>query len=60
VRGANEDRAALPVTGRAEKAVDCTAAQAIEIGPPGACNGQYRHGERIKAAIAEQRKFNAC
>jgi len=29
-------------------------------GPPGRRNGQYRHDERIKAAIAEQRKFNAC
>jgi hypothetical protein len=25
-------------------------------GPPGERNGQYRHGERTKAAIAEQRK----
>src|SRR6266481_7101842 len=28
-------------------------------GPPGKRNGQYRHGERTKAAIAEQRKFSA-
>jgi hypothetical protein len=28
-------------------------------GPPGERNGQYRHGERTKAAIAEQRKFSA-
>jgi len=28
-------------------------------GPPGEWNGQYRHGERTKAAIAEQRKFSA-
>jgi len=28
-------------------------------GPPGERNGQYRHGERTKAAIAEQRKFHA-
>jgi hypothetical protein len=27
--------------------------------PPGERNGQYRHGERTKAAIAERRKFNA-
>jgi hypothetical protein len=27
--------------------------------PPGKRNGQYRHGERTKAAIAEQRKFSA-
>jgi len=28
-------------------------------GPPGERNGRYRHGERAKAAIAEQRKFSA-
>jgi hypothetical protein len=28
-------------------------------GPAGRRNGQYRHGERTKAAIAEQRKFGA-
>jgi hypothetical protein len=28
-------------------------------GPRGKRNGQYRHGERTKAAIAEQRKFSA-
>src|SRR5262252_5164268 len=28
-------------------------------GPPGERNGQYRHGERTKAAIAEHRKFSA-
>jgi hypothetical protein len=28
-------------------------------GPSGRGNGQYRHGERTKAAIAEQRKFSA-
>ena len=27
--------------------------------PPGERNGQYRHGERTKAAIAERQKFNA-
>jgi glucans biosynthesis protein len=27
--------------------------------PPGGRNGQYRHGERTKAAIAEQRRFSA-
>jgi hypothetical protein len=26
---------------------------------PGKRNGQYRHGERTKAAIAERRKFSA-
>jgi hypothetical protein len=28
-------------------------------GPPGKRNGQYRHGERTKAAMAEQHKFSA-
>jgi hypothetical protein len=28
-------------------------------GPPGKRNGQYRHGERTKAAIAERQKFGA-
>ena len=28
-------------------------------GAPGKRNGQYRHGERTKAAIAEQQKFSA-
>jgi hypothetical protein len=28
-------------------------------GPSGERNGQYRHGERTKGAIAERQKFNA-
>src|SRR5215831_19308407 len=28
--------------------------------PSGKRNGQYRHGERTKAAIAEQQKFSGC
>jgi ABC transporter substrate binding protein len=28
-------------------------------GPTGKRNGQYRHGERTKAAIAERQKFSA-
>jgi hypothetical protein len=27
--------------------------------PPGERNGQYRHGERTKTAIAERQKFSA-
>jgi len=27
-------------------------------GPPGERNGQYRHGERTKTAIAERQKFS--
>jgi hypothetical protein len=39
-----------------EAGVDCTSGSG---GPPGKQNGQYRHGDRTKAAIAEQRKFSA-
>jgi hypothetical protein len=28
-------------------------------GPPGKRNGQYRHGQRTKAAIAERQEFRA-
>jgi len=28
-------------------------------GPPGERNGQYRHGERTKGAIAERQKYSA-
>jgi hypothetical protein len=34
-------------------------AQAVAAALPGERNGQYRHGERTKAAIAERRKFSA-
>src|SRR5262249_52737625 len=36
-----------------------TAAQAVPAPPPGQRNGQYRYGERTKAAIAERQKFSA-
>src|ERR1700738_5298542 len=39
-------------------AVDCTAAQAVAAGPAGERNGQFRHDERTKAAIAERQKFS--
>jgi hypothetical protein len=35
------------------------AAQAVAAGPPGERNGQYRHGERTKTAIAERQQFSA-
>jgi hypothetical protein len=31
----------------------------ISGAPSGERNGQYRHGERTKAAIAERQKFSA-
>jgi len=37
--------------------IDYTAAQTVAAAPWQ--NGQYRHGERTKAAIAERRKFSA-
>jgi len=43
---------------RKKAAVDYTAAQTVAAAPWQA-NGQYRHGERTKAAIAERRKFSA-
>ena len=36
-----------------------TAAQAVAVPLLGERNGQFRHGERTKAAIAEQQKFSA-
>jgi len=39
--------------------IDYTAAQTVSGGAPGERNGQYRHGEHTKAAIAERRKFTA-
>ena len=44
---------------RARAAVDYTAGAKGSGGPPGERNGQYRHGERTKAVIAEQQKFSA-
>jgi hypothetical protein len=43
----HDEREALPVTSDESG------------GPPGKRNGQYPHGERTKAAIAEQWKFSA-
>ena len=37
----------------------CAASKSGSGGPPGKRNGQYRHGERTKAAIAERPKFSA-
>src|SRR5215469_11884303 len=44
---------------RKRGAADCTAVQAVAAALSGECNRQYRHGERTKAAIAEERKFSA-
>jgi len=47
---------ALPVTSDEEGPLSVTRGSG---GPPGERNGQYRHGERTKAVIAEQQKFSA-
>jgi len=44
---------------RKRAAADCTAAQRVAAALLASRNGQYRHGERTKAAIAERRKFSA-
>ena len=44
---------------RKKAAADCTAAQAVAVPLLASGMGQYRHGERTKAAIAEQRRFGA-
>jgi hypothetical protein len=58
--GSEADRKRIPAVRQRRKkdAVDCTTASGSG-GPAGERNGQYRHGERTKAAIAEQRKFSA-
>jgi hypothetical protein len=54
------DRKRIPAVRQRRKkdAVDCTAAQAVAA-PCWRAQGQYRHGEKTKAAIAEQREFSA-
>ena len=59
MRGANNERAALPVTSDEKGALSVAGGASGSGGPPGERNGQYRHGERTKAAIGEQRKFSA-
>jgi len=53
------EREALPVTSD-EKKGRCRLHRGAKGsgGSPGKRNGQYRHGERTKAVIAEQRKFS--
>ena len=60
VRGANQDRGSPAGHQRRKSgAVGLHGGAKGSAGPPGKRNGQYRHGERTKAAIAEQRKFSA-
>ena len=59
VRGANQDRGSPADHQRRKGAPSVAGGAKGSAGPPGKRNGQYRHGERTKAAIAEQRKFSA-
>jgi hypothetical protein len=59
VRSADEEREVLPVASDVKGALSIARRRAGSGGPAGERNGQYHHGERTKAAIAEQRKFSA-
>jgi glucans biosynthesis protein len=59
--GSEADRKRIPCRSPATKKGRCRLHRGASGsgGPAGERNGQYRHGERTKAAIAEQRKFSA-
>jgi len=59
VPSADQKRKALPVASDKKGRCRLHGGARGSGGPPGKRNGQYRHGERTKAAIAEQPKFNA-
>jgi hypothetical protein len=59
VRAANKERAALPVASDEKGPLSIARGASSSGGPPGKRNGQYRHGERTKAAMAERRRFGA-
>jgi len=60
VRSAYKERETLPVASDEKKGVCRLHGGARGSGAPaGERNGQYRHGERTKGAIAERRKFSA-
>jgi hypothetical protein len=48
----------LPVASDEKRACRLHGGASGSGGPFGERSGQYRHGERTKAAIAEQRKFS--
>jgi hypothetical protein len=58
MRSAGQERETLPATSN-EKRCRLHGGARGSGGPPGERNGQYRHGERTKAAIAERQKFSA-
>ena len=59
VRSANQEREALPVASDKKRRCRLHGGASGSGAPSGKRNGQYRHGERTKAAIAEQQKFSA-
>ena len=59
VRSADQEREALPVTSTKKGRCRLHGGASGSGGPNGKRNGQYRHGERTKAAIAERQKFSA-
>jgi glucans biosynthesis protein len=59
MRSADQERQALPIAGTAKGRCRLHGGANGSGAPPGKRNGQYRHGERTKAAIAERQKFSA-
>ena len=59
VRSADQERETLPVTGDKKGRCRLHGGASGSGGPPGERNGQYRHGERTKTAIADRQKFSA-
>jgi len=56
----NDERVALPVTSDEKGALSIARRRtSVAVPPSGERNGQYRHGERTKAAIVERQKFSA-
>jgi hypothetical protein len=56
---ADQEREALPVASDKKGRCRLHGGASGSGGPPGERNGQYRHGQRTKTAIAERRKFSA-
>jgi hypothetical protein len=59
VRSADQEWETLPVASDEKGRCRLHGGANGSGGPPGKRNGQYRHGERTKAAIAERQKFRA-
>src|SRR5262249_8781581 len=52
-------KSGMPCQSPATKKRRCRLHGGSSGGPPGERNGQFRHGERTKGAIAERQKFSA-